>query len=253
MRSHRSVRRLIPWALAGALLLAPRPGVTELRPLVRAMLENLHDVNRIGLAVALEDFNGVSEAARELQARAISLQEASLEDLGIEDPRENQFDAYLEGQRQAAGAILEAAGEKDAAAVFAGVELLFGSSCMPCHGDFRERHQLLRPSAAFMTDMVHSWQDINRGLSVGDLDLVMRRSRDLQSVARVLTWNEVISQVFNVSEPERRIAFRQLAQQVSRYAGEIETAAAQEKLTDAVAAARGMWSEGCIACHQQFR
>ena len=253
MRSDRSVRRLVPWAIAGVLLLTPRPGGTELRPLVQAMLENLHDINRIGLAVALEDFDGVSEAARDLQSRAVELAGASLEDLGIEDPRENQFDAYLEGQKQAAAAILKAAEEENAAAVFAGVESLFGSSCVPCHRDFRDRHQLLLPSAAFMTDMLHSWQDINRGLSIGDLDLVMRRSREIQGVARVLTWNEVIAQVFNVTEPERRIAFRQLAQQVSRHAGAIESAAAQEKLAEAIAATRGMWSEGCIACHQQFR
>ena len=67
---------LLITALVG---MAPAPAQAQLRPLVRDMLDNLSDVDRIAEGLALEDWDQVEDAARGLRSRSISMR---LLDLG---------------------------------------------------------------------------------------------------------------------------------------------------------------------------
>lgn len=65
-------------ALTCSLLFVPLAALSQLRPLVPDMLANLSAINRIGAGAAIEDYEQVEAAARELKARANQMRELDL-------------------------------------------------------------------------------------------------------------------------------------------------------------------------------
>jgi len=231
------------------------PGVAlpELRPLVRDMLENLGAIDSIGQAVALDDFKQVTAEARDLQSRARVLKNLDLAELGFDKKHDSTWDGFLTNQERAASSMLAAAIEEDGDAVMRGVEDLFQNACLPCHTTFREPMQRLSGSVLFMTSFLSAWRDMNRGLSVRDFALVGRRARELQAIAKPLSWDPVIKSAFEIDSAADRKLFRQFLHQISVSSSRIEMAAQAEDAGKVAAASRQLWTDGCIACHQRFR
>jgi cytochrome c556 len=234
-------------------LFHPRGALPELRPLVREMLENLGAVNQIGEGVALENYEQVGRAALDLKRRAQRMKELDLTTLGMPANRDPQFDAYLTAQERSADAILEAVKTEDSQATLMGLQQLLKDGCLACHADFREGNRLLRPSVMFMTTFITAWKEINRGLSINDLPLVARSARELQSMARVLSWDQVIESTFGLEDAEERKEFQRHLVRLSTHAAQIEQASAEADIDRILQADRQMWSDGCVACHDQFR
>lgn len=239
--------------LAMLVLAPPGPAGARLRPLVREMLQNLAWLNEIGTAVALEDFERVKQVAAELEANASALQKIDITSLGVDAGRDATFDAFLEAQKQAAKSVAAAADGRDGAAVFLAVQQLTTDACLACHTNFRERENLMQTSVLFMTTFLNAWQDINRGVMLDDLELVARRAYEIQTVGRVLGWNQVIEATFGVSDATEQEEFREFLRRMTTQAGRIEKAAAENRVRDIAEASRRMWTDGCLACHEQFR
>jgi cytochrome c556 len=240
-------------AVAAALLLQPATALSELRPLVREMIENLGAVNQIGEGLALEEYDQVQRAALDLRNRARRLKQLDLKTLGLDLPRDPQWDAFLSAQEKGANAILEAAKAEDDESTLLALRQLVQKACLSCHTDFRERNRLLRPGSLFMTTFLSAWKEINRGLALNDLALVARSARELQAMARVLSWDQVIESTFGLADPAERRVFRQLLMRMSAQAARIEQAAVEEDVATVLQADYNMWRESCLACHAQFR
>jgi cytochrome c556 len=222
-------------------------------PLVREMLENLGAVNQIGEGLALEDYDQVTRAALDLKRRAEGMKKTDPTTLGIDPDRDAQFDAYLSAQVQAADAILTAAKAEDTQSTLLALQHLLQDACLSCHTDFRKGSHRLRPSVLFMTTFISAWKEINRGLLIDDLVLVGRSARELQSVARVLAWDQVIESTFDITDATERKEFRKLLARVAAQAARIEQASVEADLGTILLADRQMWNEGCVACHERFR
>jgi cytochrome c556 len=217
------------------------------------MLENLGAVNQIGTGLALEDYEQVSRAALDLKSRAEAMKKVDLTTLGLDPDRDAQFDAYLTVQAQAADAILAAAEAEDNPSTLLALQQLLQDACLSCHTDFRQGSRRLRPSVLFMTTFISAWEDLNRGLLIDDLALVGRSAREIQSMARVLSWDQVIESTFDLTDPAERKEFRKLLARVAAQAARIEQASVEADLETILLADRQMWNEGCLACHDRFR
>ena len=250
-RAGRSRSLLILLTLT-SLAVAGRASA-ELRPLVREMLENLASLNEIGEAVALEDFERVKRAAADLQARAVTMQKIDVATLGVDPGHGPAFNGFLMAQQQASKAVAAAADGNDGAAVLLAVERLTTSACLGCHTTFRDRENLMRTSVLFMTTFLHSWQDINRGVMTNDFELVARRAYEIQTVARVLSWGQVIEATFGVSDADEQGEFRDFLRRMTAQASRVEKAATDGRLPDIAEATRRMWTDGCLGCHERFR
>lgn len=232
---------------------AAGPVRAELRPLVRDMLENLGSIDQIGEGVALEEYDRVISAAGDLLGRAERMKQEDLSVLGLNPDRDVEWDAYLAAQQQGARAILAAAEQEDARNVFLGVEQISRDACLACHAGFRAPANLLRPSVLFMTTLLSAWREMNRALMLNDFSLVTRRAREIQAMGRVLSWDQVIQTTFGLDDAAERKTFRRLLHRINSHAATIEQAAAEEDGARIVEALRSTWTEGCIACHEQFR
>jgi len=239
--------------LAAAALATPQTVRSEPPPLVREMLENLSSVNEIGEAVALDDFERVKRAAADLEARAGAMMNFDVSRIGIAPDRDGTFDSFLQAQQQAAQAIAKAAKSEDGALLFRGMERLLKDACIACHTDFRSQERRIRPSVLFMTSYLDAWQGINRGVMTDDFELVARQAHEIQTVGRVFTWDQVIEATFGLADPEDQSEFREFLRRVTTQARRIERAADEEKVDEVLEATRRMWTDGCLACHEQFR
>lgn len=237
----------------GVVLAVPQGAYSKLRPIVREMMENLGSLDQVGEGIALDDYDSVQNAALDLKARAERLQKQDLTTLGLDARGDFQFDAYLKAQVKAAEAISAAALKQDGRAAYRGVQELFQNACLPCHAHFREASNLLRPSSLFMTTFLNAWQDVNRGLAINDFSLVGRGAQEIASMARVLSWDQLIEEVFDIDDPVERRDFRSLVVKVADSASRMTTAASREDKTSVVNAAGDMWTNGCISCHDRFR
>jgi cytochrome c556 len=250
-----SLRRRAIWVVVavGIASLYPSVGLPELRPLVRQMLENLGAVNQIGEGIALEDYDQVARAALDLKERADAMKRVDLTVLGLDPDRDSQFDAYLTAQGRAADAILQAAKAEDSQSTLLGLQKLLEGACLACHADFREGNRLLSPSVLFMTTFTSAWKEINRGLLIDDLVLVGKSARELQSMARVLSWDQVIESAFDLTDAAERQEFQKLLARVAAQAARMEQASIEGDVDKVLLADRLMWNEGCVACHDRFR
>jgi len=241
------------FVLVASLALVPGLAGSELRPLVPPMLDNLSSVNRIGEAVALEQYDQVAQVALELMSRANAMKEIDLESVGIDPARDAQWDAFLQAQRDAAMLVLVAAEKKDPQEVQRATHQLFGNACLGCHATFRDPARLLRPSVHVMTQFLASWRDMNRGLAVNDFNLIETRARELGTLTGVISSDEMLESAFGLGGSKQRRVFRGFLREVTLSAERIQEAAKQEKLVDVLDASLDMWSKGCIACHDKFR
>lgn len=250
----RPTRLLATLALLCLLLIAvPRSALTELRPLVPEMLDNLSSINRIGEAVALEDFEQVEQSARALMQRADAMRDVDLASVGVDPARKPQWDAFLMAQRESARLVESAAAEEDATAVMKASRDLFGNACLGCHASFRDPARLLLPSVHVMTGFLATWRDMNRGLAVNDFNLIEVRARELATLTGVIATDEMIESAFGIGGSKTRRQFRGFLREVTQNAERIEAAAQQEDLAAVLDASQGMWTDGCLACHAKFR
>lgn len=231
------------------------PGVarSQLRPLVRDMFESLAAIDEIGWGLALADFDRVGSAAQTLQSRASAMKVHGQPQPGIAKQHTAAWDDFLTVQEKAALAVLTAAKEKNADAVMGAVQNLFLNACLPCHATFREPMQRLSGSVLFMSSFIAAWRDMNRGLALRDFDLIGRRARELEAMAKTLSWDQVIQSAFSIQSAEDRKAFRQFVHQVAVTSLRIEAAAQSEDAGKVVEASRQLWINGCMACHERFR
>ena len=255
-RSHKSrirTRTLLVVAILCAGMTFPGVALPELRPLVRDMLESLGAIYDIGLGLALDDFGRVGAAAQTLQSRASAMKMHGKAPPGFDKQQSPVWDTFLAAQEAAALAVLAAAKEKNGDAVMGAVQKLFQSACLPCHAAFREPVQRLSGSVLFMSSFMAAWRDMNRGLALRDFALVGRRARELEAMAKTLSWDQVIQSAFAIQSAEDRKLFRQFVHQVAVTSSRIEVAAQSEDADKVVEASRQLWTNGCIACNQRFR
>jgi cytochrome c556 len=217
------------------------------------MLDNLADVNRIGEGVALEDYGQVALAARALQERATAMREFDIGSVDLDPQLDPLWDAFLLAQEQATADILTAAEAKDPRAVMVGAQRLVGSACLGCHTSFRDPGKLLRPSVLFMTSFLSAWRDMNRGLLVKDFNLINLRARDLVALSEVIAADEILETAFGLGGSKQRRIFRGFLRRITENSAEIAEAADTENLVGVLDASRAMWTDGCIACHEEFR
>lgn len=246
-------RRRLSIAIGALLLLIPGAALTGLRPLVPGMLDNLAAVNRIGRAVALEDFEQVEDSARGLIERAESMSKLDLETVYIDTAMDPQWDAFLAAQRVTAESVLKAAQAEDGAAVMQATRTLVGNACLGCHAAFRDPARLLQPQVHIMTGFLAAWHDINRGLSMNDYSLIAGRARDLATLTSVISTDEMLESAFGIGGSKSRRVFRGFLQEVTNNAKLIEAAAQQEDLVGVLDASTAMSTDGCLACHAKFR
>lgn len=260
MPDHPSLRRpstaAARWralALVGVLCLIPQLASTKLRPLVPGMLDNLAAIDRIGMALALEDFGEVERSARGLVERADAMREIDLDTLFLDPAQDPLWDAFLAGQRSGAEKIIAAARAKDYAAAMSATEELVGNACLGCHASFRDPARLLRPSVHVMTGFLAAWRDMNRGLAMNDYGLIESRAREISTLTGVIATDEMLESAFGIGGSKARRQFRGFLREVTANADQIGDAARQEDLAAALAASGRMWQDGCLACHDKFR
>ena len=246
-------RMLLVLVMVCAGITVPRVAVPELRPLVRDMLDNLAAIDDIGSGVALDDFGQVGAAAQVLQSRASAMKVHDKVPPGFDKQYAPVWDAFLTAQETAALTVLTAAKEKDGDAVMRAVEEMFQNACLPCHATFREPQQRLSGSVLFMSSFIAAWRDMNRGLSLRDFSLIGRRARELEAMAKTLSWDQVIQSAFAIESAADRKVFRKFVHQVTVISSRIDIAAQSEDADKVVEATRQLWTNGCIACHQRFR
>jgi len=240
---------------ASLLWLGPVPTASaQLRPLVRDMLANLNAVNRIGEGLALEDWDRVEDAARELRGRAVSMRLLDLDAVYMDPAKDNVWDAFLFAQEKAAGEISLAVRNQDQRAALAATEMLLGNACVGCHTAFRDANGGgVRAAVHFMTNFLSAWRAINQGILLRDFDLVSLRARELETLSTVIASDEILEGAFRLGGSRQRRNFRTFLGAVTENAHAIDAAAQAEDLRTVLAASRSMWSDGCIGCHEKFR
>ncbi len=252
-RSVICSRTLVVVVTVAAMMIGPRAALPELRPIIRDMLENLGEIDDIGAAVSVDDFERVAEAAQSLQSRASAMKVHGEAPAGLDKQDAPAWDEFLTAQETTALAVLTAANEENGDAVMRGVEAMFRDSCIACHAVFREPQQRLSGSVLFMSSFLAAWRDINRGLSLRDFALIGRRARELEAMAKTLSWDQVIQSAFAIDSNADLRVFRRLIHQVAVTSARIEAAAQAEDAGKVVEATRQLWTNGCIACHDRFR
>jgi hypothetical protein len=235
------------------LAAAPRSASAQLRPLVRDMLENLSAVNRIGEGVALEDWDRIEDAARELRTRSIEMRMLDLGALQMDPTRDPMWDAFLLGQEQAAREISAAVRNEDARAVLQGTETLLGNACLGCHASFRDPQNRLQASVLFMTSFLSAWRDINRGMTIRDFNLIGMRAREIEALTKVIASDQILEEAFGLGGSKQRRLFREFLRAVTDSATTIDASSREEDLAKILASSRTMWTDGCIGCHEKFR
>lgn len=251
-RSSICSRTLLVLVTVTAVTIAPRVALPELRPIIRDMLENLGEIDDIGAAVSVDDYRRAAAAARSLQSRASAMKVKGAPP-GFDTQQTPAWDNFLTAQETTALAVVTAANEKDGDAVMRAVEAMFRDSCIACHAVFREPQQRLSGSVLFMSSFLAAWRDINRGLSLRDFALIGRRARELEAMAKTLSWDQVIQSAFAIDSNADLRVFRRLIHQVAVTSARIEAAAQAEDAGKVVEATRQLWTNGCIACHDRFR
>ncbi len=252
-RSFRSFKAFPVMMFPVILIAIPLVVSADLRPLSRAMLANLQATNAIGESLAVEDFTGVANAARELTNRAREIQTWDVSKLGFRPSDKAEFDAYLKLQEDIAEKIGRAASDENGTLVVAGLGDLLNKSCLSCHKAFRDRQGMLKSSTLFMTSFVSAWREINRGLLLNDYSVAARGARSMASVGQIMSWDPIIRSTFNISDTAARNKFRGHAANLVGAADKIEEGATRGESDIIEKGLAQMWNAGCLACHAEFR
>ena len=241
------------FAVVAAATAVPSTASAQLRPLVRDMLDNLTAVNLIGQAVALEDWDRVEDAARELRARAMEMRLLDLAAIDIDPAQDAMWDAFLVGQENAAREISLAVRNEDPRAVMLATEKLVGNACLGCHASFRDPQNRLQASVLYMTSFLSAWRDMNRGMAVRDFNLIGMRARELGALTNVIASDQVLGDTFKLGGSKQRRIFRGFLRALTDNAAAIDAASQEEDLAAILRSSRAMFTDGCIACHEKFR
>jgi cytochrome c556 len=252
-RLSRRVTTIRAVFLACLLGLVPQTAPAQLRPLVRDMLDNLSAVERIAEGVALEDWDRIEDAARELRARAAMMRLLDLETLDMDRVKDPAWDGFLVNQERSARAISDAVRNEDARAVLQSMKELETVACLGCHAVFRESESRLRRPVLFMTRFLSTWRDINRGMVIRDFELAGLRARELATLSQALGTDEILEEEFGLGGPRQRRQFREFLAVVTDSAGAVEAASESRDLMKILESSQVMWTDGCVACHDKFR
>jgi cytochrome c556 len=217
------------------------------------MLENLTAVNRIGEGLALDDWDQIEDAARDLRARAVSMRLFDLETLHMDRSQDALWDAFLLAQEKAAREISLGVRNEDANMVLQSTQNLMGNACLGCHASFRDPQNRLRGSVLFMTSFLAYWQEINRGMMIRDFELMGRRARELSALTGVVGTDENLEAEFGLGGPRQQRQFREFLAAVTTGADAIAAAADAKDPAAGLQSSITMWSDGCVACHTKFR
>jgi cytochrome c556 len=217
------------------------------------MLENLNAINRIAEGLALEDWDQIEDASRELRTRAIQMRLLDLETLHMDRSQDMIWDAFLIAQEQAARQISLAVRNQDTAGVLAATKALSGNACLGCHAGFRDPQSRLRDSVLYMTSFLSSWRDMTRGLMIRDFDLIRRRAVELTALTQSIGTDEILEEAFGLGGPRQRRIFRGFLDAVANNANAMKTAAEAKEVTKILDASNAMLKQGCVACHKKFR
>ena len=104
-----------------------------------------------------------------------------------------------------------------------------------------------------MTTFLAAWKDMNRGLVIGDLELVGQRARDVEALSRTMGTDEILGETFGLGGSKQRRIFREFLSQVTENSARIHAAVKERDLAAVMTSTRQMWTEGCVSCHQKFR
>jgi hypothetical protein len=233
--------------------LAPQGAAAQLRPLVRDMLDNLSAVERIAEGIALEDWDRIEDAARELRARAAMMRLLDLETFDMDRVKDPAWDGFLVNQERGARKISDAVRNQDTQGVLSAMKELETVACLGCHAVFRESERRLRKPVLFMTRFLSTWRDINRGMVIRDFELAGMRARELGALSRALGTDEILEEEFGLGGSRQRRQFREFLGVVTENAGAIEAASESRDLMKILESSRSLWAGGCIACHEKFR
>jgi cytochrome c556 len=238
---------------AALVVLTPGAARAQLRPLVGDMLENLNSLNRIAEGLALEDWDQIEDASRDLRSRAVRMRLLDLESLEMDRSQDTLWDAFLIAQEQAAREISLAVRNQDSAAVIAAQKDLAGNACLGCHASFRDPQRRLRGSVLYMTSFLSSWRDMMRGMMIRDVDLISTRASEIAALTEVIGTDETLEEAFGLGGPSQRRQFREFLTAVSSNANAMKSASEAKDFPKVLAASNAMLKDGCLACHQKFR
>jgi len=235
------------------LFLAPTAAFAQLRPLVGDMLRNLNALDQITEGLALEDWDQVEDASRDLRTRAIRMRLLDLETLHMDRSQDPVWDAFLLAQEQAAREVSLAVRNQDADGALAATQNLSRNACLGCHAVFRDPQNRLRDSVVYMTTFLSSWRDMNRGVMIRDFDLISRRASELVALTKVIGTDETLEDAFGLGGPRQRRNFRGFLAAVATNASSMKSAAETENVSKILTGSSAMLKDGCLACHAKFR
>lgn len=232
-----------------ALLSSAQAG---LEPIVSEMLENLAAVNLIERGFALDDMNQIARGAEDIVTRAKGLQKFRAEDLDIPKAKRAKFNSYVDLLVQHANTLrVEALKGRTDRAVTA-FRKIVEEGCTPCHKEFREDGGNLKLNAYLMTSVMKGLEEIDRGALLNDYWLIATSAREIQDVARLMQWDQVIDSTFEV-DPAGWKEFKQYARKLDKTARAVEVAAEDRNEEKVFAGIRSMMNESCLPCHRKFR
>ena len=223
-----------------------------LKPIVSEMLENLAAINLIERGFALEDMNQIANGAEDIVSRSRDMQKFSTEDLDIPSAKRPKFNSYIDLLVQHANTLrVEALKGRTGKAVDA-FRKIVEEGCTPCHKEFREEGGNLKLNAYLMTSVMKGLEEIDRGALLNDYWLIATSAREIQDVARLMQWDQVIGSTFQI-DPSGWKGFKQYARKLDKTARAIEVAAEDRNEDRVFAGIRSMMNDSCLPCHRDFR
>jgi cytochrome c556 len=223
-----------------------------LRPLVGWMLEQLASVNLIGRGLAVNNLDQVARGADAIIERGEEMGKSKSDALGIPEGQRGAFNAYVDELLLRARDLRAQArkGETDKAAV--AYRKLVERGCVPCHQVFRDQKGKLPRVVHLMTTLNNSFEEIDRGIILKDYRLIGIRAREVQHVARLMEWDQIIEVAFKVKEADRQ-SFKAYAGKLDKAALAVEEAAEQEDEKGVLSGVSTMLTQSCLPCHRAFR
>jgi cytochrome c556 len=224
----------------------------ELLPIVSKMLENLAAINLIERGFALEDLNQVARGAEEIIGRSDDLRKLSSDDLDIDHSKKPKFNAHLDLLVEHANTLRSAALKGKTDKAVDAFRLIVEEGCTPCHKEFREEGGELKLDVYLMTSVMKGLEEIDRGALLNDYWLIASSAREVQDVARLMQWDQVIDSTFKI-EPSGWKEFKKYARKLDKIARRIEIAAEDRNEAGVFKGIRAMMNESCLPCHDDFR
>lgn len=248
------MRSKLAWPLISivALFTLLSSAHAELLPIVSKMLENLAAINLIERGFAVDDMNQVARGAEEIIGRSDELRKLSTDDLDIAHSKKPKFDAHLDLLVKHANTLRSEALKGRTNKAVDAFRLIVEEGCTPCHKDFREEGGELKLDVYLMTSVMKGLEEIDRGALLNDYWLIATSAREIQDVARLMQWDQVIDSTFKI-EPSGWKEFKKYARKLDKIARQVEIAAEDRDEGGVFKGIRAMMSQSCLPCHEEFR